>query len=143
MVNIKPHSSGCLIVLERGDALIRSLEEVVLDKGIKSAWLSGIGGALKAELGFYDLQTKQYSWQVFEDTLEVTSLAGNLTLLDSKPFFHLHGNFSRSDYSVVGGHVKDLVVGGTMEINLEILTFGPGDEPDRGFSEAVGLNLIV
>lgn len=143
MANIKPHSTGYLIVLERGDALIQSLEEVTLGKGIKSAWLSGIGGALKVELGFYDLQAKRYNWQTFEDTLEVTNLSGNLTLLDGKPFFHLRGNFSRSNYTVVGGHVRDLVVGGTMEINLEMLTFDSGDEPNRSYSDAIGLNLIT
>jgi predicted DNA-binding protein with PD1-like motif len=30
--------------------------------------------------------------------------------------FHLHGVFSDRDYQTVGGHVKDLVAGATVEL---------------------------
>jgi len=37
--------------------------------------------------------------------MEVTSMLGNITMMEKKPFLHLHANLGRKDMSVVGGHL--------------------------------------
>jgi predicted DNA-binding protein with PD1-like motif len=47
---------------------------------------------------------------------------GNLTRGENdKPIVQLHATLSRWDGSTLGGHVKHLIVGATVEIDLEVL----------------------
>ena len=56
-------------------------------------------------------------WQTFGHTMEIVSLSGNFAYDDSgKMMLHLHGVFADSEYQTVGGHVKDLVAGATVEL---------------------------
>lgn len=109
-----------LVRLDRGEKLIESLNQLAVKENLQAAWLQGLGGAESAELGFYDLETQQYNWQVFRDLMEITSLQGNLAWVDSQPKWHIHGTLSGRDYRAVGGHVKELVVGGTCELRLHL-----------------------
>lgn len=95
-----------------------SLQRAIADQGIKTGWVMGIGACEWVELGFYDLQKKAYKWQKFNGPLEVLSLQGNVSLDENKTMSHIHGSFAGDDYGVIGGHVKDLEVAGTLEIFL-------------------------
>ena len=107
-----------VLILERGEELQESLATFVTESGVKSAWLSGLGGTMNVTLGFYDIESKSYRWREFEEPLEIVSLTGNLSLSDGKPFWHIHGVFSGKDYRAVGGHVKSMTVGLTCELHL-------------------------
>jgi predicted DNA-binding protein with PD1-like motif len=70
---------------------------------------------------------------------EITSLLGTIALDEQgEPMFHLHGTFSDRDYRVVGGHVKDFVVGGTCELFIHV-TYKP---LSRKHDEQTGLKLL-
>lgn len=105
-----------LVRLEKGEKLIENLLKMIKKEEIKGGWISGLGGALSAELGFYDLNAKEYNWQTFDQLMEITSLQGNIAYKNGEPILHIHGTFTRADFSALGGHVKELVVGGTCEI---------------------------
>lgn len=105
-----------LVKLNKGELLVENLVRLIKEQQIKGAWLSGLGGALWAELGYYDLETQEYVWQKFDDVPEITSLQGNVAWKDGEPVLHIHGTLSKKDFSAVGGHVKELAVGGTCEI---------------------------
>lgn len=107
-----------LVKLEKGELLIESLSKLVKDEAIQGAWISGLGGALWAELGFYDLEQKQYHWQKKNELLEITSLQGNIAWQEGEPVLHIHGTFSDRNMNAFGGHVKELAVGGTCELLL-------------------------
>jgi len=93
------------------------LEKFVQENEVPGAWISGLGGAQAVTLGFYDLEKKEYQWQTFEGLREVVSLTGNIALDEAgKPIFHLHGVFGDRKFQTVGGHVKDLVAGATLEL---------------------------
>ena len=117
---------------------MEKLSEVAHEQKLKSAWAHIIGGAGAVTLGFYDLETREYKWRQFDEELEITGLQGNLVWLDGAPFWHMHGTFSRADYSVIGGHVKDLVVGLTAEISLVLID----ESLTRQYDEETGLKLI-
>lgn len=126
--------------LEKGERLMAGLTELVSKEPVASAWIQGLGGASSVELGFYDLPSQQYHWQTIDELLEITSLQGNIAFdEDGKPVFHIHGSFSRADMSAIGGHVKDLEVGGTCEI---FVRHWNGDKIIRKPNEQIGLSLL-
>jgi len=106
-----------LIRLGRGERLSEALTSFADETKIEGAWLSGLGGAAQATLGFYDLEKKAYHWQTFDDLHEIVSLTGNLAYDEQGAVvFHLHAVLSDQDFHTVGGHVKDLVAGATVEL---------------------------
>lgn len=106
-----------IIRLDRGERLSDALEQFATQTKCQGAWLSGVGGASEIELGFYRLDSKSYQWKTFSNLHEVVNLSGNLAIGDDgQPAFHLHGVFSDENYQTVGGHVKDFVAGGTVEL---------------------------
>lgn len=131
--------NAILLRLERGEKLIENLNLLAKNENISAAWLSGLGGAESAELGFYDLDTKEYRWRTFDDLMEITSLQGNLAWIDDQPKWHIHGTLSGRDYAAIGGHVKELIVGGTCEIYLTLIS---ETHLHRQIDESTGLTLL-
>lgn len=107
-----------MIRLKKGEPLIENLIKFAQKENIRGGWISGIGGALSAQLAFYDLQAKGYEVKEFDKLLEITSLHGNIAWGENGPVVHVHGTFSDANMQSIGGHVKELVVGGTCEIFL-------------------------
>jgi hypothetical protein len=128
-----------LLRLNKGEYLIDSLLNFTREHNISGAWVSGIGAALSAELGFYDLNKKQYRWKKFDQLMEITSLQGNIAWSDGEPAVHIHGTFSDSDMRSFGGHVKELEVGGTCEV---LLHRWYQDKLTRSNDQQTGLTLL-
>lgn len=106
-----------LIRLSRGKHLSEAIEQFCNETKLEGAWLNGLGAASDITLGFFNLSTKEYKWRTFGQMMEVVSLTGNLARDDQgKMMFHLHGVFADDEYQTVGGHVKDLVAGATLEL---------------------------
>lgn len=127
-----------LLVLDRGDELIASLNDFALKHQLKSAWLSGLGGADGLTLGFYEFEDRDYIWRDYDQALEITNLSGNLTTVDGQPFWHLHGTFSGPDFQAIAGHVKAMTVGLTCELLVTPLSLSL----TRHYDEVTGLKLI-
>jgi len=126
--------------LDRGEPLITTLTKFVKEKQIKTTWVNGLGGASWAELGFYDLNNQQYQWRRFDELLEITALQGNVAWKDDEPVLHIHGTFSNHDYHAIGGHVKELEVGGTCELHLHTIF---KEALSRSTDPATGLTLLT
>ena len=106
-----------LVRLDKGERLAESLQKFAAEAKLEGAWVSGLGGALQATLGFYDLDKKEYHWQEFDGLREVLSLNGNLAYDEEGTFvFHMHAVLGDRQFQTVGGHVKDLTVGATLEL---------------------------
>lgn len=134
----KQISQGWLVRLEKGELLVGALLNACTDHNVQSGWLQGIGAVSELELGFYDLEHKEYHWKKFNQLLEITSIQGNISQLDGVLTLHLHGNFSDQNYQVFGGHVKEAVIGGTGEFIIAPFD----DELSRSHSDEIGLNLL-
>lgn len=106
-----------VVRLSKGERLAEALNNFAVKTKVDGAWILGIGGAQEVEVGFYDLNAQKYSFKMVKKLLEVTSLQGNFALNEqNETVFHLHGTFSDESLATFGGHVKDLVVGGTLEL---------------------------
>jgi hypothetical protein len=128
-----------LIRLERGERLDECMNNFFAETKISGGWISGLGAAAEVTLGFYNLETKEYQWKTFSQELEVTALQGNVARgEDGKMMFHLHGTFAGEDYQSIGGHIKDLVVGGTLELFIH-RSYQP---LQRKYDDVTGLQLL-
>lgn len=131
-------SKSSLLVLKKGEELMHTLTAYAAEHDLKGGWVNIIGGAASVTLGYYNPETKEYQWKEFEEPLEIIGLQGNLSYVDGVPFWHIHGTFSRDDYSVIGGHVKECLIGLTGEVFLTL----HHTKLTRFFDQDIGLKLL-
>jgi predicted DNA-binding protein with PD1-like motif len=105
---------------------------------IPTALLSAIGGVGRVTIAYFNQETRKYEEHEFVEELEVTSLLGNVTVKDGRPFVHVHGTFGRRDMSVVGGHV----VSATVSPLLELVVTPTSNRALRRLDEELGLSVI-
>ncbi len=127
-----------LLRFELGDDFFSEFSRFLKETSVDSATFSGIGSFNQCELGFFNPKQKEYSRKTFDTTHEVTSLIGNLSLLDRKPFPHVHVTISDQEFNARGGHLFSATVGATLEVPLEKFS---GDIY-RKFDSQIGLNLL-
>ncbi len=127
-----------LIKLERGEEVIKTLTQLCQSHQINFGTVSGIGGFHQVILGWYELSSKSYHWKDFLGNLEVTSLNGNISILDGQPFLHIHCTISDESFHGFGGHLKEGRVGVTLEVVIE----KSEGEMTRKMDEEIGLNLL-
>ncbi len=127
-----------VIRLEMGDDILAVLRRFAEARKIGAGAFEGIGSLNKAKLGHYDFKTKRYTYEVFEDDLEIITLTGNISTLDKTAVPHAHVTLGRRDFTVVGGHLDEGSSANMVEIVLEKL---PGRLAKKR-NEQVGLNLL-
>lgn len=128
-----------ILRLDKGEQLAPALQQFAKEQQVEGAWLSGLGATTQVTVGFYNLPEQNYQWQTFNGLYEIVSLQGNIARgPDGQPALHLHGVFSDAAYQTIGGHVQDLVVGGTLELFVHRTYKSLGRKPDP----QVGLNTL-
>ena len=133
----KKEGNRYVLVLDRGDELIASIQKLADDESIDSGFVSGIGAADKVEMAIYNPATKEYCSKVLDMDMEICSLNGNITNLNGKKFAHIHAVLSDSKLKCYGGHVKSALISVTCEIEIVLCC-----EMKRKKNEEIGLNLI-
>lgn len=127
-----------VLIFQKGERFIESLTGFCTENGIDAGFFHGLGGALSAEIGYYHLDDQEYEFTELGEVLEIVSLHGNIALKDGSPFIHAHGVFSDTKLRTYGGHIKELVVGGTCELQLQAYN----TSWQRIHDESTGLDLI-
>jgi predicted DNA-binding protein with PD1-like motif len=112
----KINNNKVFISLETGDEIIESITNVLKIEKIYSGMINGIGAISQVELGFYNIESKEYKKESFNYDYELTSLMGNITLKDEVPFVHIHINMSDDNFKVSGGHLFSAVTAATAEV---------------------------
>lgn len=139
LVNDGPQKTYVL-VLEKGDEAVASIEGFVREHGIGAAQLTGIGAFSDAVLGFFNWEAKEYRKIPVSEQVEVVSLLGDVAIgPDGSPSLHPHVVVARSDGSVMGGHLMEAHVRPTLEV---VLTESPKHLHKRKDEES-GLALIA
>lgn len=110
-----------IVRLDKGDKVVEQLTLIAKKEKIKTGTISGIGAVDFAQLNFYILKQQNYKTVDFNEEFEVLSLLGNFTLNEDEPNIHLHITLGRSDYSTIGGHLKEASVSITLEIFIDVI----------------------
>lgn len=127
-----------VIRLETGDDILAMLRRFAETRKIQAGAFEGIGSLNKAKLGHYDFKTKRYTYEIFDDDLEIITLTGNVSTMNRTPVPHAHVTLGRRDFTVVGGHLDEGSSANMVEIVLQKL---PGKLAKKR-DEQVGLNLL-
>lgn len=134
----KQFNSQYVIRLDRGEEIVAALKGFCQAKGVSAAWVMGIGAVSRATIGFFDLATGEYRPLELTTDHEITSLMGNISILEGEVFSHLHITLSGEDCQLRGGHLFSGVISATGEIIL-----GPlGGNLERKYFAESGLRLL-
>lgn len=157
---INKSNNSYTLRLDPNEEFISSVQNFCASNNIKNGWLEAIGSTKELELAYFNVEKKQYDTKLFTEFLEIIIITGNISrrLLSSNLggsgflnqglqedptpkdglTLHVHGAFSRSDMSLIAGHVKRCVISATAEIILHV---GKG-EIKREFDDKTGLYLL-
>ena len=138
MIYLQLSSDLWAVRLEDGDDILMSLRRFVEVKRIRAGLLEGIGSLKKVRLGYYDFETRKYSWQAFEEDMEILNLSGNVSTKDAGYIPHVHVALGRKDFSVLGGHLDDGSQANMVEVFVRRL---PG-ELVKAHDQKIGLNVL-
>lgn len=126
--------------LDKDEKLVENLLSFVRTKQIRGAWIFALGGLKEAELGIYDVEAKRYDFTNITGPLELVSLTGTVAWQDNEPALHMHASVSDKTLGVRGGHLKEAVVSGTVELFIHVWDTDKGFE--RQHDQQTGLNLL-
>ena len=124
--------------LEMGEGLMESTQKIAAAENIRLASINGIGACSKIEIGYIDLNIKEYVFKTFEGNLEILQATGNITLKDGEPFPHIHISVADDDCKAFGGHLNEATISATFEGVMQIIDY----EIHREFYEDLGLALM-
>ncbi len=126
--------------IDRGEEVMETLIKLCEKEKIKLGSIVGLGAADYLVMGLYDVEKQQFSEIKLEVPLEITSIIGNITEMDGKPYLHLHINASDANGHTYGGHLKAVRISGTSEIFVTVVDGHVGREKDTLTN--TGLNLF-
>lgn len=127
-----------LVVIKKGESVIKTIETFCKDNNIYNAKLSGLGAVEKITCGYYDIERRVYEFKNYEGLFEVVSMVGNVMIKEDDIFAHLHSTFTDEENNCFGGHVSEMIVGVTLEVILEVFP----TKIRREFDDETGLFLI-
>ena len=117
----KRYNDKIVLRLDEDDEIIESVKEVALNEKITSASVSGIGATADFTVGIFNLKIGEYNKHSYSSNHEITSLTGNITEVDGKPYVHLHIT-AAGDGNFVGGHLIAAKISLTAEIIIDVIS---------------------
>ncbi len=126
-----------MVRIDRGEDIPEKIRELCEKESVRLGRVEAIGAADQAVLGVYDLEKREYCPEKIDAFMEITSLNGNITAMDGKPYIHLHATLTDQQHQVHGGHVIEMRVGATCEMFITVLEGEVGRKKD----ESLGINL--
>ncbi len=88
-----------------GRDLIGYINKYAAKEDIRTAVVSGIGTLQNPVIGYYMEEKGAYKKIELPGMYEVTSIEGNISLKDNRPFTHIHINLGDADGKILGGHL--------------------------------------
>jgi predicted DNA-binding protein with PD1-like motif len=125
--------------LEIGEEIITQLKNFCKELEIGSGKVSGIGVVRRATISYFDLPSGDYLHRDLSGNMEMTSLMGNISIMDGEPFPHLHVTLADKDFQLVAGHLSAGEIGVTGELVVEPFA----ETIERKINQESGLNLLV
>jgi uncharacterized protein len=127
-----------ILALKQGESVFEGILKCAKAANIQSASVSGLGGFSDCQVAYYNLETKEYQTQLFQEMHELVSLYGNITFVDGKHFLHIHAALSNHHYQMFGGHIMEAIVNPSAEITIIPLN----GKIERAYDAGTGLKLM-
>lgn len=126
-----------MVRFDLNEEIMQGLLTLCEKENLHLAEVNAIGAINRGTVGVYDLEKQAYRQEELEGFMEITSLSGNVTALNGKPYAHLHAVMADQNHTVHAGHVISLTVGATCEMFIRVLD----GSVTRERSEELGINL--
>ena len=136
-MNFTKDENKYYITLDKDEYINQSLLDISNNEKIKSGWINGIGAIYDIEIGYFDVDQKDYVKRKFEGHYELLSLLGNVSIKEGLRFIHTHITFCGTDYKVIGGHLFDAKIAAAGEFLIDSTNF----EIKRKYNKDIGLHL--
>lgn len=133
----KKFENKVFLRLQPGEEVLSRLLQTVEKYNIKSGLISGIGALNRVIIGNFDVKIKQYNKEELEGSFEITSLNGNISRQNGKPYLHVHITLANENMQCLGGHLNSGIVSATCEIIITAFDA----EIERFRDDELGLNL--
>ena len=125
--------------LDRNDEITESLISVCASENIRAASFDGIGATDDFEVGIFDLEKQGYNRFTYnEGNHEITSLEGNISFFEGKPYVHAHITCADRNGKIIGGHLFRANISLTCEIYIDVAN----GEVGRKFDPEIGINRL-
>jgi predicted DNA-binding protein with PD1-like motif len=126
------------VIFDEGDEVMSGIESFAREAQLDAARFTGIGAFQEANLGYFEVDRREYRRIPIQEQVEVLTLSGDIALKDGMPKVHCHVVLGKRDGAAVGGHLIEARVRPTLEV---MLTETPG-QLRRRHDERTGLALI-
>jgi len=115
--------SGNVLVVrfDDGEELVSAFRKLCASERITGGVVTGIGAVRNADISVFNPETKKYTDMTVKENCEIVSLSGFASVLDNASWPHLHIALARSDFTVVGGHLKKATVSPTCEMAITVV----------------------
>lgn len=127
-----------VVRLDKGEEIIETLKKFCKEKDITLGWINGLGAVKQATIGLFETAEKEYHSIELTGDHEITSLIGNISVMDGEVYLHIHANLADASYNTKGGHLNSAVISATGEFIIGVINGVIG----RKFSEEIGLIYI-
>jgi predicted DNA-binding protein with PD1-like motif len=138
-MQFKKYGERYLLRLEVGEEIIETIKEFCTQRRIGSGKMTGIGVLRKAQISYYDLALRDFHHREIFEYVELTSLMGNISIMEGQVFPHLHVTLSDAKFNVYGGHLSSGEIGVTGEFVIEPFNI----EIERKLYQETGFRLLV
>ncbi|MCD4657950.1 MAG: DNA-binding protein [Planctomycetes bacterium] len=127
-----------VIILDRGEEIMKTLTEYVIEHNLKAGVIKGIGALKDITIGYYNLEKKDYMRRSISPSCELLNFLGNISQVEHKHFIHAHVILTKPDFTLEGGHLFY----GIVSVTAEIYIYPLEHEINRFFNDELKLNLI-
>ena len=108
---------------------------------IDFAEITFIGAVQNAKVMYFDQNKKEYVHLDFPEGHEVLSGIGNISLLDEKPYVHVHITLADKDGNTIGGHLDEGTKVWLIEAIIHQYTEDTMSSIARKFDDSICLNV--
>jgi predicted DNA-binding protein with PD1-like motif len=123
--------------LELGEDVHTAIQSFCAGHGIRNATVQGIGSLQNPTVAHYSIVTKNFTDEKLDGIYEVTSLLGNIALVENQPFAHVHVTVTGRDMLARGGHL----VKGECSATLELILTAYQTDYTKVHSTEIGLKI--
>ena len=126
-----------VLIFARSDEIRSGLTEFAQKYNVTTAHFSAIGDATSVKFGFFDYDRKMFKLIPIGEPSEVSSLNGNIAMLNGKQVVHIHANVATGDGISHGGHLLELISGPTLEVFLTVEPIALYEKVDPQYGAAL------
>lgn len=109
--------------VDAGEELISTILELCEKENITSAFVHGIGFTDSMKVRVYNKAADQFSFKHFTQSMELTSIEGNIFVAENGIYPHIHVTAADETMSIKGGHLISCNIAATAELLITLTDF--------------------